>query len=364
MEEKTLKIEDLGYADSFEADRVKLGLGDFEVARVIAEHRESYRVKNVNGEFLAKVTGKDIFRNLSRENFPAVGDWVAISELDSEKAVIHGILKRATVIRRKYGDRSEAQIIATNVDVAFVVEAVDRDFNLNRIGRYSAIANDGGVQAVVILNKTDLISREETESKLQKVKERFKALDVISASFLINDGLKELKEYVKKGKTYCFLGSSGVGKSSLINGLLDDNRIRTGRIGSRSGRGKHTTTAREMFFLKNGGIVIDNPGMREIGLVDSSVGVEILFDRMTALAEKCRFIDCTHIHEPGCAVLNALDVGELDREEYENFISLRKETSHYLMDENEKKKKDRQFGKFLRAAKKDLKKYKHKDYDE
>lgn len=364
MEEKKLKIEELGYADFFEADRVKLGLGDFEVARVISEHRGAYRVKNANGEFLAKVTGKDIFKNSSREDFPAVGDWVVISELDSEKATIHGILKRMTVMKRKYGDRSEAQMIATNVDVAFVVEAVDRDFNLNRIGRYSAIANDGGVQAAVVLNKTDLISKEEVASKLQQIKERFRGVDVIPTSLLVDDGLSELREYMKRGKTYCFLGSSGVGKSSLINSLLDEDKIRTGQIGSRSGRGKHTTTAREMFFLKNGAIVIDNPGMREIGLTDSGAGVEILFDEITALAKKCKFVDCTHIHESGCAVLKSLDDGELDRERYTNFISLKKETAHYSMNEIEKKEKDRQFGKFLKEAKKDLKKYKHKDYDD
>lgn len=364
MEEKTLKIEDLGYCEFFEAERAKLGLAVFEVARVTCELRGAYKVKNANGEFLAKVSGKDIFKNSTREDFPAVGDWVAISELNKEQALIQAILPRRTTLKRKYGDRNEAQMIATNVDVAFVIESVDRDFNLNRIERYSAIASDGGIRTTIILNKTDLISEEDLGFKLQQIKERFKDIDVIPTNTLKEEGLAKLKTYFEKGKTYCFLGSSGVGKSSLINKLLDERKIKTNQIGEHSGRGKHTTTVREMYFWGNGSIVIDNPGVREIGMTDATVGIDVLFDEITTLAEKCKFIDCTHVHEPGCAVLSALQAGKLDQAKYLNFINLKKETQHFKLNALEKKQKDRQFGKFLKEAKADLKKYKHKDYSE
>jgi ribosome biogenesis GTPase / thiamine phosphate phosphatase len=360
--------EDLGFNNFFASNRNRSNLSGFSVARVIAEHRESYKVKNTGGEYLAKITGKQMFNAMSREDYPAVGDWVAITELGNERAVIHSVLPRKTIIKRKYGDKdrtgekNETQIIATNIDVALVVESVDRDYNLNRFERYFAIANDGGVKPAIILNKIDLISKEELDSKLAQLKNRFKDTDIVPTSTITKKGLDELKKYIAKGKTYCFLGSSGVGKSSLINELLGSASIKTEGISFYSGRGKHITTRREMYFLKNGGIVIDNPGMREVGITDMRVGIDNLFDEITALAKKCKYIDCAHIHEPGCEVLIALKSGKLDESRYSNYINLRKEAGHYEMTEFEKREKDRQFGKFVKNAKKELKNYGHKNY--
>jgi len=274
-----------------------------------------------------------------------------------ERAVIHGILPRRTMIKRKYSNKNETQIIATNIDVAFVIESVDRDYNLNRFERYFAIATDGGVKPAIVLNKIDLISKEELNSKLAQIKKRFKNIDVVLTSTITNEGLDELKKYISKNKTYCFLGSSGVGKSSLINKLLSDNIIKIKNISLYTGRGKHTTTSREMYFLKNGGIVIDNPGMREVGMTDTSIGIDNLFEEITALAKKCRYVDCTHTHEPGCKVLSLLKSGELDKDKYSNYINLKKEAEYYEMTELEKREKDRQFGKHIKTAKKQLKEY-------
>ena len=267
-------------------------------------------------------------------------DWVTISELNNKQAVIHGILPRKTIIKRKEITRSETQIIATNIDVAFIVESVDRDFNLNRFERYFAIAKEGGVKPAIILNKIDLISKEELDLKITQLKNRFNEVDIIFTSNKNNVGIDELKAYIVSGKTYCFLGSSGVGKSSLINKLIGKDIIKTADIGFGDDRGKHTTTSREIYFLDNGGIVIDNPGMREVGMSDVAVGLTELFDEIIVLAKKCKYGDCTHIHEPGCAVLAAVKSGESDEQKYLNYINLKKETEHYEMsktDKNEKK---------------------------
>jgi len=368
MSQQEIKIEDLGYDSFFESNQKKLKLDDFEVARVIAQHKGAYKVKNASGEYLAKITGKQMFDAAGREDYPAVGDWVAISEADKEHAVIQKVLPRKTIIKRRRGDKNrigeknETQIIAANIDVALIIESVDRDYNLNRIERYFAIARDSDIKPAVILNKIDLISEEELNLKLSQIKNRLGDVDIIPTSTLTDEGLAELKEYIAKGKTYCFLGSSGVGKSSLINKLLRERIIKTGSVSSYSGRGKHVTTSREMYFLADGGIVIDNPGVREVGMTDVSVGIDDIFDEINTLAKKCKYNDCTHMHEPGCEVLAAVKSGQLDEEKYSNYISLKKESEYFEMNEMEKREKDRQFGKFINKAKKGLKEAGHKDW--
>ena len=350
--------KNLGYNEYFEANRKTLKLEVFSVARVIAEYQGAYKVKNKVGEYFAKLTGKKVFDARSREDYPAVGDWVAIKEQDTERALIKDILPRQTLINRKYNNKNGMQIIATNINVAFIVESIGRDFNLNRFERYFTIASGGGVETVIILNKIDLISKEELDLKLIEIKDRFKNVNIVLTSALEDMGLEELRSSMVSGKTYCFLGSSGVGKSSLINKLLKTNAIETGGINLETGRGKHTTTGRQMYFLKNGAIVIDNPGIREVGMTNATVGIDNTFDEIIELATKCKFVDCSHVSEPGCSVLRALEAGELNRDKYENYIRLKKEIEHYEMTEIERNEKDYKFGKFIKKAKKEIQKYK------
>lgn len=329
-------------------------------ARVISEHRELYKVKNQNGEFSAKITGKQIFGAKNREDYPAVGDWVLVNELDNQQAIIEKVLPRQSIIKRKFGDKnkqgekSNIQIIATNIDVGFVVEAVDRDYSLNRFERYFSILSDGGVKGAIILNKIDLLSPEERESKLSELRNRFPSTDIIVTSTVNDKGLDVLKNYIEKDKTYCFLGSSGVGKSTLINRLLGEDIIKTGDISSYSVRGKHTTTGRQMYFLDGGGIVIDNPGIREVGMSDIGEGINNFFEEITSLEEECRFVDCTHTHEPGCVVLDEIEKGNIDKEKYTNYTNLKKEAEYFNMTEDERRKKNKDFGKFIKKAKKEL----------
>lgn len=357
-----IKLENLGWDEFFESKIVELGLEDFSFARVIAEYKGAYKIKNDEGEFLAKIKGKQLFEADSREDYPAVGDWVVITELDNEQAKIETIFPRKTAIKRRFGDKnrkgekSDIQVIATNIDVAFIVQSVGRDYNVNRFERYLSIVKNTGIMPVIVINKIDLITSEDLESRLEEIRKRLEDIDVIPTSIVNDEGLDKLRSQIERGKTYCFLGSSGVGKSSLINRLLGKAIIKTGDVGLLSDRGKHVTTKREMYFLENGGILVDNPGIREVGMADSNEGVNGVFGEISRLAPKCKYADCTHIHEPGCAVLAAIQDEDLDRERYENYIDLKKEAAYFDMSQSEKRGKDRQFGKFMKNAKKELRK--------
>ncbi|MFA5991373.1 MAG: ribosome small subunit-dependent GTPase A [Candidatus Doudnabacteria bacterium] len=357
-EAKKITLEDLGFTEFFEAGRKQLGLEGFLVARVIAEHKGSYRVKNETGEYIATITGKQVFNAKSREDYPAVGDWVAVTVLlDNERAVINAVLPRKTIIKRQQTGKNEIQIIASNIDTAFIVEAVDRDYNLNRLERYFAIASTSNIEVVIILNKIDLITKEDLENKLAEIKLRFPGVVVILTSNVSDTGLATLKEFIKKGRTYSFLGSSGVGKSSLINKLLGVNTLRTEDISLYSGRGKHITTSREMYFMPSGGIVIDNPGMREVGVTETTASIDAVFEEIIALARQCKYTDCTHTHEPGCAVLEAVNSDKIDKDKYNNYLNLKKEAEFNKLTALEKREKNKKFGKFIKKAKQDLKRY-------
>jgi len=346
---KVASLEDLGWGGYFK--------NEHSIARVVAEYREAYRVRSINGEFLAKITGKQLFLATKREDYPAVGDFVVIDEMSGKKAVIREVLPRKTWLKKKYSDKEENQLIATNIDAAFIVGSPDKDYSLNRFERYLVIAKDGGIKPVLIINKTDLLSEAELRAKISEIKERFGEVDILLTSTVTELGLGELEKYILRGKTYCFLGSSGVGKSTLINKLLGKNEIKTMEISETSGRGKHTTSTREMYFLKNGGIVIDNPGTREVGTGDSVRGMENVFDEIRLLSQNCRFSDCTHTNEPNCAIITAVESGSLDKDKYANFLKLRKESEFYKMSELDRRAKDRKFGKFVKKAKNELEMY-------
>jgi ribosome biogenesis GTPase len=266
-------------------------------------------------------------------------------------------LPRKTTLKKKYSDKEDNQLIATNIDTAFIVESPDRDYNLNRFERFLVLVKNGGINPVIIFNKSDLISDVELQIKTAEIRERFKDVDILLTSTVAEMGLDELEKYITKGKTYCFLGSSGVGKSSLINKLLGKNIIKTMEISESTGRGKHTTSTREMYFLKNGGIVIDNPGTREVGMGDSITGIANVFDEIRLLSQNCKYADCTHTNEPNCAILDAVSAGTLDKNKYLNYIKLRKESEFYKMGKLERKVKDRKFGKFIKKAKVQLERF-------
>lgn len=348
-----MTLTDLGYNDKFEKFRIEHHLNSLEVGRVISEHRERYVVKTIKGEFEAEITGNMRFLAKNREDFPAVGDWVSLTTHDF--AIIHHILPRFSVIKRQAVAQFGAiQIIATNIDVAIIVQAADRDFNINRLERYLTICNSSKVKPVIVLTKTDLIDEVRINEILNSIKTRIKNVPVIPISNETKNGYEAIYAFIERGKTYCMLGSSGVGKSTLLNNLSGKTLMRTDLISQSTNKGKHVTSHRELIILENGGILIDNPGMREVGIADTASGLETTFDMIVRLAKNCKFKDCTHTIEIGCCVIEAVEKGQIDKASCENYLKMEREKLHFESTIAEKRKKDKDFGKMLKNYKKGI----------
>ena len=357
----TPQLKHFGYDDFFEAARVSLDVAVENVVRVTAEHKGVYEVVGEFGSCRAMVTGRRMLTATGRDDFPAVGDWAVVKDGKDATKVIVDILPRRTTLHKRYGGRGEAQLISANVDVAFIVESMDRDYSLNRFERYLVLARAGGVTPVLVLNKADLTKKPDMAQAVADMRERFTDVDVLVTSTVTDTGPQGLVDYIRRGVTYCFVGSSGAGKSSLINKLLERDIIATKSIGEKSGRGMHTTTSREMYVTENGGIIIDNPGSREVGVVDSKTGVVEVFSDIDDIAQGCKFQDCHHEAEPGCAVQAALHDGTIVASRYENYMRLQKETAHHEMSSYTRRQKDKKFGKFVKNTKAVLKKYESSD---
>jgi len=351
-----MNLQDLGYNDKFEKFREENDLLNFDVGRVIAEYRELYIVSTLKGEFEAEITGNLRFAAVGRADFPVVGDWVALRIYEPDLAIIHRIFPRYSLINRIAAGRYVyVQPIAANVDFAFIVQAADRDFNINRIERYLTICYESNVKPVIILSKTDLMSEPEVTKLSARLKERVKNVPVIPLSNVTHEGYKSITTCLRKGTTCCMLGSSGVGKSTFLNNISGKDLMKTGSISRSTNRGKHVTSHRELFVLEEGGILIDNPGMREVGTADAKEGILTTFDNIIKLSAKCRFKDCTHTREEGCSVIMAVQKGDIDRASYENYLKMEREREHYESTVAERRKKERQFGKMLKNYKKDIK---------
>lgn len=354
-----MKLEDFGYNDKLKSLSIEKDFKDFEIGRVIAEHKERYIVRTEKGESEAEITGNLRFSAKSRSDFPAVGDWVALTIYESDYAIIHKILPRFSIISRQaVGQFGEMQTIAANIDYAFLVQAVDRDYNINRLERYLTICYSSKVSPVIVLTKIDLIDDQKIAEITENIKQRIKNTAIFAISNETRYGYEELKKSLEKGKTYCMLGSSGVGKSTLLNNLSGTSIMKTDAISKSNNKGRHITSHRELIVLENGGILIDNPGMREVGITDSTYGLETTFDKIHSLSQHCKFKDCSHTNEIGCKVIEAIDNGDINRNSYENYQKMEREKAHFESTVIEKRKKDKEFGKFIKNYKKEIKKNK------
>ncbi len=353
-----MKASELGFNDYFEKIRIQSKLTEFEFGRVINVFKERYIVKNESGEYEAEITGNLRFSARTSEDFPVVGDWVAFKSYDG-LAIIHNIMPRFSVIKRKSsGKIDETQIIAANIDYMLIVQAADRDFNLNRLERYLAISYSAHVKPIIVLSKTDLIDVDKRKELVESIKTRISNVPVLAVTNSYLGGYDNLEDIIEKGKTYCMLGSSGAGKSTILNNLSGRNLMKTGTISDSTGKGRHITTHRELIILENGGILIDNPGMREVGIADTSGGLETTFERIIILADECRFKNCKHINQSGCRVIEAVETGEIDEDSYKNFLKLEKEKVRFNTSLAERKKKEKVFGKMLKNYKKEFGKFK------
>ena len=352
---KELTLDALGWDSWFEAQLELLGGEKKIVARVAAVDRDQLLVLGEEGLFQEKLSGRCMYESESASERPCVGDWVCLETTENGQfGLVRQVLKRRTCLRRKIaGDSVEYQMIAANIDFVIIVQSCHYDLNLKRLERYLVMVKDGDATPFILLSKTDLVSPEILAAQVDRIRDAGFSGPLATLSNVTKEGFAELNGIFAAARTYCFVGSSGVGKSTIINHLAGRNLMATKAV-SGTGEGRHTTVRRELILLQNGALVIDNPGMREFGVLGAEQGVEAGFPDIQALAAKCRFRDCTHSMEPGCAVLNALQRGEIDAEHYDNFIKLRRESSHHLMSYAQKRRKDREFGRFIKSVKKDL----------
>lgn len=350
------KIEALGWNDWF-AEHAKTDChSPSSFGRVAAVDRELFLLINESGVFRAKLSGKYMYEAISSSQLPCVGDWVCVEKTPADQfGLVHCVIGRKTSLRRKMaGESVDYQMIAANVDFVFIVQSCHYDFNLKRLERYLVMAMDGGAFPHILLTKTDLVEPEVLSAQLAQIRDAGIDVPVLALSNVTQKGIDELQRVLLPRNTYCFVGSSGVGKSTIINGLIGRSVLDTKEV-SDTGEGRHTTVRRELIVLENGAMVIDNPGMREFGIIGAGGGIEASYSDIVSLSSQCHFRDCTHTSEPGCAVVKAIESGEIKADHYDNFLKLRSESEHYRLSYAEKRKKDKEFGRYIKSAKKDLK---------
>lgn len=321
-------LNKFGWNDFFAQQFLPFAEGAFVPARVSAEHRGGFLVLTERGDIPAEVTGRMMYQAEGRLDYPVVGDWVLVDLLDKgTQAVIHSVLPRRTLLVRKTAGKDVAvQAIAANIDLVFIVTGLDGNYNPRRIERYLVAARESGAMPVVLLNKSDLA--QDVPERLREVLAVAGPAQVLLVSALTGAGMDELERLIAPGVTACFVGSSGAGKSTLINRLAGMDLARIAEVREIDSRGRHTTTHRQMFVLPSGAIVIDTPGMRELGIVDAEAGIENTFADVEQLGTECRFRNCSHTFEQGCAVLAAIEGGALDQKRYKSFLKLRGEIQH------------------------------------
>ncbi len=352
-----MTLEEFGF-NAFFAGQIEPG-SDFTVARVTAVHKGECEVSDGEETCPAKMTGRLRHQAKSKRDYATVGDWVLVKNFGGEDfASIHQILERQSELKRKTAGRTtRVQLIAANIDTAFIMQTVGPGFNLPRLERYLVMVNESGIEPVILLSKTDLLRPEELAVKIAEVEARMPGVRLFAFSNSDHEGIEEVEELFEPGKTYCIIGTSGVGKTTLLNNLLgEEDYLFTLPVRESDGKGVHTTTWRELITLDNGAHVVDTPGMRELGNMDVNEGIEETFDDIAELSAQCKFNDCSHVNTKGCAVIDAVENGVLSDARYNNYVRLIKEAAFHEQSALEKREQDRKLGRFYRSVMADKKK--------
>ena len=347
-----MELKALGFDRWFQEQYGRSAGPGFSFARITAVDRDRYLVRNEAGEVSAEPAGGLMFSVESSEDLPCVGDWVRVQyHNDGAFAIVHEVFPRRTVLRRKSaGADIRHQLIAANVDYAFIVQSCDSDFNIRRLERYLVVVSEGGIEPVVLLSKSDLVGSDDLEPRMAEIRGTGVGGSIVAFSNKTGFGLDRVHAALEKAKTHCLLGSSGVGKTTLLNRLMDRELFETKSVRDKDGKGRHTTARRQLILLDNGAMIIDNPGMRELGIIGVGAGIDESFSDIHELSQGCRFRDCTHTREAGCSILTAVESGSLSRDRYESYLKLRRESEYHQMSYVEKRRKDRKFGRFIKSV--------------
>ena len=349
------KLESIGYGDWFRSQVDVDKTAIHEVARVVSVHKDSYVVTKGDGEVFAELAGNLYYTASSPSDLPTTGDWIYANFYDDDShAIIHGVIPRKTLLKRKTaGKLVEFQLIAANIDVAFIIQSVDSNLNLRRMERYLVMVNESGITPVILLSKCDLISQEKIEEIEGKVLDVAPQTTVLTFSNVSGENIDTINSSLLHGNTYCLLGSSGVGKTTLLNSILGSEEYEIRSVNKKHSKGRHTTTSRELIQLKNGALLIDTPGMRELGNMSVDTGLDETFSDIVELTQQCKFSNCSHSNEKGCAILTAIEEGELAEQRYNNYRKMINESAFNEMSYSEKRKKDKAFGKLIKSTLKD-----------
>ncbi len=344
-------IERLGFDKWFQDNMDSERMADSEIVRVISVHRNSYVITNGEKDTFAELAGKVLFNAESPLNYPAVGDWVLAKFYNDSLAIIHEILPRKTLLNRKTsGKKIDLQLIAANIDAAFIIQSLDSNFNPRRLERYLVMINENNIRPIVLLSKSDLSSDGEIENNIIEIQNIASHITVQPFSNESGNGLERVKDLLNSGETHCLLGSSGVGKTTLLNNLIGESLFATQNVREKDSKGKHTTTHRELIILDNGAMIIDNPGMRELGMLSVESGFDNTFSEIIDLSNQCGFNDCSHINEKSCAVLDAVKEGIISKKRLQNYIKMKRESDYNDMSYFEKKQKGKQVSKFHKSV--------------
>ncbi|MBD3167374.1 ribosome small subunit-dependent GTPase A [bacterium] len=341
-------LSDLGFSSFFEAQVADRPIEPACTARIAAEHRNEYDILTVNGAAKASLPGRG-FAESDHDSLPKVGDWVVLQAPGSHTSIERVLTRRTALTRGAAGRASSQQILAANVDVVFIVAGLDASFNPNRIERYLSLVWAGGATPTVVLNKADLADNP-LEVQLE-AEGHCPGVEVIIASSETSEGIDRIRAMLEAGITGAFIGPSGVGKSTLINALTGEAQMDTGEVRAADKKGRHTTAHRQLILLPDRGLVIDTPGLRELQLTESE-GIASVFPEIESLAEQCRFRDCRHQSEPGCAVKQAVKEGSVDRERYEHYLKLQHDAASFELRQNERLRRqtERSRGKLTREG--------------